>query len=77
MARQIVIQPNGLYAVWSSVVDSFIETDLTKEAYIQWRISMLKEELEDDFQRIENGDLRFTMDYEECRSIMRMNERDF
>ena len=31
MRRCIIIQPNGLYAVYSSVVDTFTEWNLTKE----------------------------------------------
>lgn len=31
MGHQIVKQPNGLYAVWSSVVDNFILWDATAE----------------------------------------------
>lgn len=36
MARQIVKQPNGKFACWSSIVDDFIIKDLTAEQYIKW-----------------------------------------
>jgi hypothetical protein len=34
MAHQIVKQPNGLYAIWSTVVDNFIVYDATPEEII-------------------------------------------
>ena len=37
--RQILKQPNGNLAVWSSLVDDFIITEATPEEYIQFRIS--------------------------------------
>ena len=38
MTRQILKQPNGNLAVWSTLVDDFIITDATPEEYIQFRI---------------------------------------
>ena len=34
MGRQIIKQPNGLYAVWSSVVDNFIGVNCTAQDII-------------------------------------------
>lgn len=39
MARQIIKQPNGLYAEWSSVVDDFVLLDATREEIIQAAIT--------------------------------------
>lgn len=37
MARQIIKQPSGLYAVWSTNCDDFLMTDATPEEIIdQW-----------------------------------------
>ena len=39
MGHQIVKQPNGLYALWSSIVDTFILLDATPEDIIQdWNV---------------------------------------
>lgn len=35
MARQIIKQPNGLYAEYSTIVDAFIMADATAEQIIQ------------------------------------------
>ena len=35
MGRQIIKQPDGKYAVWSSVVDGFIILDATREELIE------------------------------------------
>lgn len=35
MSRQIIKQPNGLYAQWSSVVDDFVMIDATPEDIIE------------------------------------------
>lgn len=37
MSYQIIRQPNGLYAVWSTVVDTFTMTDATPEEIVdEW-----------------------------------------
>ena len=38
MGRQIIEQPNGKYAIWSTIVDDFILEDITVEEYIEFRI---------------------------------------
>ena len=48
MGRQIAKQPNGLYAVWSSVVDDFIVEDATEEEIRNWWI---KDAIEDATER--------------------------
>lgn len=36
MGRQIIRQPDGLYAVFSTGVDSWIAHDLTRDGLIEW-----------------------------------------
>jgi hypothetical protein len=38
MGREIIKQPNGKYAVFSSVIDNFIFVNVTKEEYIKFRV---------------------------------------
>lgn len=35
MGQQIIKQPNGLFAVWSSIMDDFVITDATPEEIIE------------------------------------------
>ena len=39
MPRFVVKQPNGLYAVFSTVVDKFILMGATREMYEQWYVN--------------------------------------
>lgn len=48
MGQQIIRQPNGLYAIWSSVVDHFILYDCTPEGIIE-------ERCKEECARIEKG----------------------
>ncbi len=71
MARQIVKQPDGLYSVWSTIVDDFVYTDCTKEDLIQGFLEEEKERIIDSVNRqlndIEQGNTnQFTKTYGEC-----------
>jgi len=75
MGRQIVKQPDGKYSCWSTVVDGFIEKDLTKEEYIEFRAQEAyedkKEEMEKAFEAIAKGQgNRYTRDYNECLELI-------
>jgi hypothetical protein len=48
MGRQIIKQPNGKYAVFSSIVDALIAFDMTKEELIQMRIDEETENIKRD-----------------------------
>lgn len=77
MAKQIVRQPNGLYALWSSCVDNFTLLDATESDVV--------DELTEEFRRqcvttvryalddIDKGIRRtqFSMSFEECVSRIR------
>jgi len=52
MGRHIIKQPNGKLAIWSTIVDNFIMTDVTKEEYIAFRIQEETERVEKDINDI-------------------------
>jgi len=71
MSRQIVIQPNGKYAMWSSVASDFIAEDLTQEEYIEYRAKEAyedkKQEMVDIFNNLKvNVDSGYVKKYEDC-----------
>lgn len=77
MARLIVKNPKGLYNMWSTIIDSFIYYDLTKEEYIDVRAKEVyadtEEELQQIFIEIEKNSpksKRYTKDYNECMEII-------
>jgi len=73
MGRQIVKQPDGKYAIFSTTTDSFKATDLTEE---QLRKCLIEYEMESAKRRIDNEInnvkyrkkpyFQFTMTYEQC-----------
>lgn len=81
MSRQIIKQPNGKYAVWTTSSDQFISANCTKEEIINDWIS---EEIEEIYNRIpqtvnnivEQLDVgakpyhQFTMNWEEALETM-------
>ncbi len=75
MSRQIIKQPDGKYAIWSSIVDDFILVDITKEEYVQFSIVKAEKEVRKDldevFKAVDSGHpemiyLNFAMTYEEA-----------
>jgi hypothetical protein len=43
MGQQIIQQPDGLFAVFSTVTDSLIITDATPEELVEWRAEQAAE----------------------------------
>lgn len=54
MARRLYQQPNGLYAEYSTVVDAFVATDMTKEDIIELR----RKEAADEAERLVRSTLQ-------------------
>ena len=52
MGRIVSKQPNGLYCVFSTIVDNFTICDLTEEEYIEYRVEKAKEEAMEDAKRV-------------------------
>lgn len=73
MGRQIVKQPNGLYAVWSSIVDSVIVYDATPDEIIEFyqleEMKRLRDGVLEAIAALERGEKpsgQFTKSWEDC-----------
>jgi hypothetical protein len=73
MGRQIIKQPDGLFAVWSSVVDNFIMVNCTPQEiideYVKDETERIAKSVTEDIQAIENGEkpyLQFTKTWDEA-----------
>jgi hypothetical protein len=51
VGQQIIVQPDGLLAVFSSVTDSLIITDATPEELVQWRADEATKKAEEATRR--------------------------
>lgn len=51
MGQQIIQQPDGRYAVFSSITDTFVVWDATPEEIIEWRVEQATEKAREDTQR--------------------------
>lgn len=83
MGQQIIKQPNGLYAVWSTIVDDFVLYDCTPEDIIQDRMSSYERTTREDVQRIigqlkrrEKPYYQFTETWASCLSYLRKYHPD-
>ena len=52
MGKQIIKQPNGLYAIWSSIVDDFIYYDCVREDLIEAFVEEAKKDIERNVDNI-------------------------
>lgn len=68
MGRSIVVQPDGLYAVFSSIIDDFVYTDCTKDdikqLYAEEAVENSNHQVDSMFMRYEKWG--FPETYEEC-----------
>lgn len=79
MGRQIIKQPNGKYAIWSTIVDNFIYIDCSSvdeivtimvEEYEQER----KKDVEGIVEKLESGEkpyYQFTMNWDEAIDVIK------
>ena len=79
MSEQIIEQPDGKYAIWSTIVDDFIYTDLTPKQIIKIQRKIIEKDIEkklmDIITKLKKGEKpyhQFTMTYEEA--IEKRNE---
>ena len=79
MSEQIIKQPDGQYAVWSTVVDAFILIDATAQDIVDYRVDEYRQQQTKQVDRIINalnaGDrpyYQFTMTFDEA--LRRYNE---
>jgi len=73
MGQQIIKQPNGLYAVWSTIVDDFIMIDALPEDIIKDRVrtetKRITEKVNQIINQLENGEApyyQFTQTFQEA-----------
>jgi len=78
MGHQVIKQPDGLYALFSSNVDNFIYINMTKEEYIESRIQEFTEKLKRDteklFVKLDRGEkpyYQFTNSFEDCLKVIK------
>lgn len=78
MSRQIIKQPNGLYAVWSSIVNDFILTDVLPgsiiDLFVQEHRRDITERVSEVIRQLNCGEkpyFQFTLSYEKCLQIIK------
>lgn len=83
MARCIVKQPNGFYAVWSSIVEDFIFYDCTPEEIIEEYIKEQSEDIKkwvpEFIKKLDDGKKPFgnrTMTWEKALEQRKWNHPD-
>ena len=83
MGQQIVKQPNGKYAVWSSGVDDFILVNVEVceiiEEFAEWERQKIIERVNSIVDALERGDKpyhQFTRSYDECVALIREHHGD-
>jgi hypothetical protein len=68
MARQIIKQPNGKYCVFSTVVDSIVDYDMSVDELKKDRKNGDEETIDRIITKLENGEkpyYQFTMTFDE------------
>ncbi|WP_330328216.1 hypothetical protein [Streptomyces pseudovenezuelae] len=85
MGQQIIRQPDGRLAVFSTVVDAFIVVDATPEEILDWRAEEAAKEARRTTQRQldhvlsgepERSYFQFTMTWEEASQLDRENSNE-
>lgn len=84
MGQQIIRQPDGRLAVFSSIVDGFVILDATPEELIEWRAEEAAKEARKstraEIDRVLSGETRpyyqFTLTWEEAQRMDRENFPD-
>lgn len=74
MGRSIVRQPDGLYAVFSSIIDDFVLVNCTPQEIIDYYVKDAKEEIErsvcQSVEKADNGTSTYT--FEETLDVIKM-----
>lgn len=80
MGEQIIRQPDGKLAVFSSIVDASVVVDATPEEIIEWRAEnaadAARARTEGELRRVANTDkpyAQFTLSWEEAAAMDREN----
>ena len=80
MGQQIILQPNGKYALWSSISDDFIFLNASKDEIIEEIISFKRHSITTEVERvmkaIEKGQKpyhQFTKTFQDCIDTIKAN----
>jgi len=80
MGKQIIKQPNGKFALWSTIIDHFICYDCTEEDLVKFQLQDYEKKIREDMHsRIEilnKGEQayhQFTISWEEALDLMKDN----
>lgn len=81
MSHEIVKQPNGLFAVWSTIVDDFVMLDATPQDIIDDEVKDAKERITNDITKItdelnKNGYYRHFRSWKEAQQDKRRIHRN-
>ena len=83
MAHQIIKQPNGKFALWSTVIDDFLVEDATPAEIAQYEVECMKKQVINNtlriVQRLKDGGkpyYQFTLTWEECKKRIKDRESD-
>ena len=73
MSEQIIQQPNGLYAIWDTIVDDFTHIDCQPHDIIaiitKRQMERITEDVQDVIKKLKEGNKPYyqsTMSYEDC-----------
>lgn len=70
MARHLVKQPDGRYALWSTLSDSFLDKDLTEAEAVQFLVTLRMLDVRDEVDRqmadLKEGRRRSVYSWEYC-----------
>lgn len=82
MGQQIIKQPDGLYCIWSSIVDDVIWYDCTRQDIVDIRIAEAKKrinrEVDEVLTKIEAGEqpyYQFTMTWKDVKKFVDKDRR--
>ena len=64
MGQRIIKKDNGLYAVWTTICDSFLMDDVTKEEVIEQLSEWAKEDAKERLKMQFEHNLHISTDYE-------------
>lgn len=66
MTHSTYIQPNGEWAVYSTVAEEFVLEDATREEVLEFYLSQERREIERMLDGVEDGSHRTRLSYEEA-----------
>lgn len=61
MGRFLIKQPNGLYCLFSTIVDCPVYHNMTKEDYIEYKMQQAKEAAEELLEQVDNKPEKYNL----------------